>query len=196
MTTKELNKYITEAYGRLLDFAAYHCEKQHLKGLEYDLLNCVLTNLLSRARDQEAYLQKLMGMLSIQMEEWTELDYYLLKTIKFNAQSDTAPFKRQYDLYKSAGTFVDVDFQVLNILDDYDESVENEQDLQEKERRFKEACDIYGLSDKARDIFRWKFIEGNKLSQWPGEENSKTLYRIYNGVLELVKDKLSGNSLF
>lgn len=196
MANQIINTYITEAYGRLLDFSKYHCEQQHLYGLEYDLLNCVLTNILSRGEKQEAYNQKLLDMLAIKRDKWTELDFYILRTIKFNAQSDTAPFKRQYDLYKPAGTYADVDFQRLDVIDDRDENIEKEQDLQEKEKRFKEACEVFGLSEKARAIFRWKFIEGNSLSEYPYEEDRKSLYAIYNGVLQLVKDKLNGYSLF
>lgn len=196
MSNQTINKYISEAYDRLLDFSRYHSEQQRLYGLEYDLLNCVLTNILSRAEKQEAYNQKLVDMLAIKKDKWTELDFYILRTIKFNAQSDTAPFKRQYGLYKPVGTFADVDFQRLDVIDDRDENIEKEKDLQEKERRFKDACDVYGLSDKARDIFRWKFIEGNSLSEYPYEEDRKTLYAIYNGVLQLVKDKLEGRLLF
>ena len=55
---------------------------------------------------------------------------------------------------------------------------------------------LYGLSDKARAIFRWKFIEGNSLSDYPYKEDRKNLYAIYNGVLQLVKDKLEGRLLF
>lgn len=196
MTNQIINKYISEAYGRLLDFCKFHCEQQHLYGLEYDLLNCVLTNILSRADKQETYNLKLLDMLSIKKGKWTELDFYILRTIKFNAQSDTAPFKRQYDLYKPAGTYADVDFQLLDVIDDLDDNIEKEKDLQDKELRFKDACDVYGLSDKARNIFRWKFIEGNSLSDYPYEKDKRILYAIYNGVLQLVKDKLNGYSLF
>lgn len=196
MANQIINKYISEAYNRLLDFCKYHCEQQHLYGLEYDLLNCVLTNILSRAEKQEVYNQKLLDMLAIKKDKWTELDFYILRTIKFNAQSDTAPFKRQYDLYKPAGTYTDVDFQRLDVIDDRDENIEKEKDLQEKEARFKDACELYGLSDKARAIFRWKFIEGNSLSEYPYESDRKNLYAIYNGVLQLVKDKLEGRLLF
>lgn len=196
MTSEKLNIYISEAYNRLLDFANYHCERQRLYGLEYDLLNHVLMRILERMEKQEGYRNKVHQMLESKKGDWTEFDFHILSIIKFNAESDTAPFKREYDLYKPVGTYPDVDFQRLDIIDDHEEIIEKEKDLQEKERRFKEACEVYGLSEKAKAVFRWKFIDGNNLSDWPYEEDSKKLYAIYNGVLQLVKDKINGYSLF
>lgn len=198
MQDKELEKYITKAYARLLDYSLFHCKQQGFNGLEYDLLNNVLTGILDRASRQEEYMQKLLDMLHTQREKWNELDYYVLKTIKFNAQSDTAPFKRKYDLYKPTGTFPDVDLQRLDIIDDKEENDEKESDMQDKEARFKAACDVYGLSDKAKSIFEWKFQQRNSLSDYPLEEGESivNIYRIYKGVMEIIMDRLNGRVLF
>lgn len=196
MAIETINKYISEAYSRLLDYATFHAEKQRLYGLGDDLLNHVLVGILERIDRQEPYQERVIEMLNSKKGKWTELDFHVLSIIKFNAESDTAPFKRHYDLYKPAGTYTDVDFSLLDIADDREENLENEKKLQEREQRFKDACDIYGLSPKAMDIFRWKFIEGNHLSDYPHNKDRKDLYATYNGVLKLVKDKLNGNSLF
>ncbi|MBS5798106.1 MAG: hypothetical protein KH100_15780 [Dysgonomonas mossii] len=52
------------------------------------------------------------------------------------------------------------------------------------------------LSRRAKRVFSWKFFEGNSFSEWEGTEDKKDLYDIYNGVLELIKNKLEGRELF
>lgn len=199
MATDIINKYISETYSRLLDNCIFLCSKVYfMHGLEYDLLNDSLADFPDRVERDDNFREKVEGMLSRKNKnnEFSELDNYILSIIKMNVYSKTARFRQKYGLeVQEPGTYIDVDFQRLNIIDERDDNLEREQELQEKERRFKEACDIYGLSQRAQDIFRWKFIDRNPLSDYPYNGNKRKVYDIYNKTLQLVKDKIAGSLL-
>lgn len=42
--------------------------------------------------------------------------------------------------------------------------------------------DQLGLSEKAKRIFAWKFFAGESFADWPGAENRKELYEVYQKV--------------
>lgn len=55
--------------------------------------------------------------------------------------------------------------------------------------------EIY-LSDKAIEIFSFKFFRGLDFSEWTGCESRHHLGRIYNNVIDLLQQKIDGNMLF
>lgn len=85
MASEALNKYIEKRYDRWLDYAKYICSLSSMSGEEIDVLNKVLITILEKA-DAETD-----RMLETKRGKYTELDYYIIGSIKLNATSDTAP---------------------------------------------------------------------------------------------------------
>lgn len=56
--------------------------------------------------------------------------------------------------------------------------------------------DQLGLSEKAKRIFAWKFFAGESFADWPGPENRKELYEVYQKVFNAILDQKKGMLLF
>lgn len=56
--------------------------------------------------------------------------------------------------------------------------------------------DQLGLSEKAKRIFAWKFFAGESFADWPGAENRKELYEVYQKVFNAILDQKKGMLLF
>ena len=56
--------------------------------------------------------------------------------------------------------------------------------------------DQLGLSEKAKSIFAWKFFAGESFADWPGAENRKELYEVYQKVFNAILDQKKGMLLF
>lgn len=56
--------------------------------------------------------------------------------------------------------------------------------------------DQLGLSEKAKRIFAWKFFAGESFADWPGAENGKELYEVYQKVFNAILDQKKGMLLF
>lgn len=60
----------------------------------------------------------------------------------------------------------------------------------------RKTLDSLLLSEKAKEIFLFKFFQGENLTDWPGDEDIKYLQYTYNQVLELMRNKINGGMLF
>lgn len=107
-----------------------------MHGLESDLLNDFLAEFLDRVERDDNFREKVEVMLSRKNinNEFSELDNYILSIIKMNVYSKTARFSQKYGLeVQEPGTYIDVDYQRLNIIDERDDNLVREQELHEKE---------------------------------------------------------------
>ena len=190
MANEVLNKYITNAYERWLDYSIYHCSHQGMNGEAIDVLNEVLAMLIEKCTTNEAYI---IQLYESKKGQYRELDFFVLQMIKLNIISPTSPYRHKY---KSIPVDTNVDFQSLDLIDEADNESDKAGEVFDKMQKVRNVFDSLRLSDKARRIFSWKFFEGNNFSEWEGAENKKDLYAIYNKVLKLIKNKLNGNSLF
>lgn len=189
MASENVNKYIEKRYDRWLDYAKYICSLSSMSGEEIDVLNEVLITILEKA-DAETD-----RMLETKRGKYTELDYYIIGSIKLNATSDTAPYRHKY---KSLPIDDNVEWCRLNIVDRDEGEGEGENKEQYVLGRFREVREIIkslGLSEKATKIFTWKFFAGESFSDWPGKESKKELYAVYKKTLKAVIDKKNGKLL-
>jgi hypothetical protein len=189
MQNKELEKYITKAYARLLDYSTYHCSRQGLVGEEVDVLNEVMADLMKK---EESYLLELMHR---KKNGYTELDFLILDMIKTYTMSDTAPYRHRYRNRIQVDDNVK-DLSRLDLIDEEYQDVDHNAEILEQMRMVREIVAALELSEKAYRIFSWKFFEGEAFSEWPGDEDKAYLYEVYNKVLEMVKDRIKGEVLF
>jgi hypothetical protein len=189
MATEEINKYIQKRYDRWLDYASYHCSCAGIGDEAIDVLNEVLLDLLQKDD------VKLLGMLNKKSGQYTELDYFILRMIKLNATSNTAPYRHKY---KPIPVDENVNFADIELEDtEYDDAYERRQDeILEQMNKVRKILKSSFLEPRMRLIFEWRFLHGFKYVDWPGEESEKQLFDIYYKIIDSIKQELSGISLF
>lgn len=190
MANQIINKYISERYDRWLDYAHYHCSHANMEDEAIDVLNEVLAMLIEKCESNESHILKLYDS---KKGQYRELDFFILQMIKLNIQSPTSPYRHKY---KPIPVDENVDFQRMDIIDEEDPEQDRSGDILQKMQKVRGIFDNLQLSKKAKRVFSWKFFEGNSFSEWVGTEDKKDLYDIYNGVLELIKNKLNNRELF
>lgn len=189
MNNKELESYINKAYNRFLDYSTYHCSMQGMQGEEVDVLNEVFIDILKK---DEGYL---LDLLSRKKNGYTELDFFILDMIKTYTMSDTAPYRWKYRNKIQIDDNLK-DLSRLDIADQEGEEVDNKIIIFNKMKKVRDALDSLGLSERAYQIFVYKFFSGESFSEWKGSETKVYLYEVYNKVLEMVKERVNGRGLF
>lgn len=187
MAKEEINKYIQKRYDRWLDYASYHCSCAGIGDEAIDVLNEVLLDLLQKPE------VKLIGLLHKRSEQYTELDYFVLRMIKLNATSPTSPYRHRY---KPIPVDANVDYSRLDVEDLSDEEYDRSADILEKTNQVREILFRLNLSEKARKVFEYRFFHGEMFCDWPGSESEKELFDTYYKVISLIKEKLNGKTLF
>lgn len=182
--------YISQRYDRWLDYSLYHCSHQGMTDEAIDVLNEVLAMLLEKYKDNEAYIVQLYER---KKGQYRELDFFVLQMIKLNIQSPTSPYRHRY---KTPPIDENADLSYMDILDENDDEPDRVGEILDKVHQVREIVDNLMLSDKAKAIFYHRFFDGESFAEWDGEEDVKYLYDTYNGVLELIKDKLNKRELF
>lgn len=183
----EVNKYISKRYDRWHDYSAYHCSCADIPEEATDVLNEVLCDLLQKSPG------KLTSLLNKKSGQYTELDYFVLRMIKLNATSNTSPYRHRY---KPLPVDANVDYNHLDLVDEDDEDYDRPADILEKTNKVREIFAELNLSDTARKVFEYRFFHGEMFCDWPGPESEKELFDCYYKVVNLIKEKLNGNSLF
>ena len=115
MASEALNKYIEKRYDRWLDHANYCCKISGLSSEGQDVLNEVLAGICENLSD------KIERMMEKKSGAYTELDWYIMRSIRLNATSDTAPYRHKY---KPIPVDENVDWRRLNIIDEPDDSID------------------------------------------------------------------------
>lgn len=176
---KNIREYINQAYRRWLDYATYHAERARLHGQGQDLLHTVLESLLKK---NPGFLEQLF---SKKKGIYTELDYYVLRMIKLNATSKTSPYR-----HKNKGLPIDSnkDPWRMDILDEDPEGEIYSERILHLMRRSREVLANLDISPGEREIFIWKFYGAQSLKSWPGPESYSAVCKIYNQVLDLMKE--------
>lgn len=186
VTIEEVRKYIGKRYERWLDYSTYHCAQQKMAGEEVDLLNEVLINLLEKPEE------KLIELYSKKSKEYTELDFFILRMIKLNATSDTAPYRHRY---KQIPTNENVHFSQLNVEDEeYEEDDRPAEILKQKQLVYDIVDKRLDLTYEQRDMFYFKF-EGGDFSEWYGHEEYKQFQDNYYKVRNKIKDEIQKDKI-
>lgn len=187
MASEALNSYIEKRYDRWLDYSTYHCGLAGMDGEAVDVLNEVLCMLLQK--DQEVIAR----LMEAKQGQYTELDFYILQMIKLNITSDTSPYRHKY---KTVPVDDNVDYRRLNVIDEPDETADRSEYICDRFREVRDIVTSLGLSERAQQIFTWKFFAGESFADWPGSESKKELYDVYKRIFRIVLDKKHGRLLF
>lgn len=190
MVIQTINKYISERYERWLDYSRYHCTHAAMDNEAIDVLNEVLIMLIEKCKTES---DRILKLYNSKKGQYRELDFFVLQMIKLNIQSPTSPYRHKY---KAIPVDANVDFQRLDLIDEEDSEQDRAGEILDQVQKVRDVFDNLQLSEKAKRVFSWKFFEGNRFSEWEGLEDKKDLYDIYNGVLELIKNKLNNRELF
>lgn len=187
MASEALNKYIEKRYDRWLDHANYCCKISGLSSEGQDVLNEVLAGICENPSD------KIERMMEKKSGAYTELDWYIMRSIRLNATSDTAPYRHKY---KTIPVDDNVDWRRLNIIDNQEEEPDKNEYIRDRLQEVREILDSLEISESAIRIFTWKFFAGESFADWPGPESKKELYEIYKRVFKAILDKKDGKLLF
>lgn len=187
MASIAVNNYISQRYERWLDYSLYHCGLAGIADEATDVLNEVLYSLLQK-KDQ-----LLDELLDAKKNGYTELDFFILKMIKLNASSPTSQYRSRY---KPLPSNENVDYTRLDIEDIPDESEDKNAIVLERLHQVREAFESLDLGTLAANVFEFHFFQDGNFSEWEGPETLKQLYEIYNGVQELIRKKIAGESIF
>ena len=186
MAKEEINKYITGAYYRLLDYSNYWCSQAGIPDDGVDVLNEVLLSTLQKSDEFLLYL------LNRKKGKYCELDFYILKSIRLSATSPTSQYRHRY-----RGLPVDwnVDYTRLDIEDIKDEDHDRPGEVLEKMNKVREIVEGLNLSDYAKKVFMWR-MSGEGWEDWPGDETNKELFDVFYKIRDMVCEKLNGKTIF
>lgn len=180
----ELSQYIKDNYRKFLDYAKFHADKNNLSGMGEELLQFVLEIVFA-----DIDRPKVEKLLNTRYGNYNELHTYILGMIKINAFSPRSDFRRK--ILNRLPIDHKVNFRRLDIecsdYSDYDYA----SDVLTKFERIRIELDKADIPDLAKDIFRWKFICGNQISEWPGMEPKSKLYKMYNVAVAAIKEKVN-----
>lgn len=179
----EVNRYIERRYGRWLDYSKYHCSLADIPDEAADVLNEVILSLLEKDE------KKILKMYNSTKDGHRELDFFVLRMIKLNAHSPTSPYQNKY---KKRPFGSDIEFSRLNIPDEHYEDDDKPARILAQYNLVREVFENLNIPAKERRIFHHRFFMGLSFSCWEGAESKNELYRAYNRVLILIKQKIAG----
>lgn len=176
----EIRNYINERYDRWLDYSTYHCNRSGLKGHDVDLLNEVLISLLEKPKSQ---LMKLYEKKK--PNGYRDIDYFVLRMIKLNATSKTAPYRWKN---KPVPYDENTDYSELEIEDIQDNDEDRAGNILDKMNIVREALeDIEPHSDPLDiEAFYFRHFDGEPGRLWK-EGSDKDFYKRANKTLEDIK---------
>ena len=89
-----------------------------------------------------------------------------------------------------------VDYSRLDIEDISDDSEDRNAEILNRLHLVRDTFENLELGDLAAQVFEFHFFQDGNFSEWEGPETLKQLYEIYNGVQELIRKKIAGESIF
>ncbi|WP_294591592.1 hypothetical protein [uncultured Bacteroides sp.] len=187
MASAAVNNYISKRYERWFDYSLYHCGLAGIPDEAYDVLNEVLCSLLQK---NDRLLDKLF---ETKKNGYTELDFFVLRMIKLNASSPTSQYRSRY---KPLPADENVDYTQLDVEDVLDEAEDKNNAVLERLHQVRTVFESLDLGELAARVFEFRFFQDENFSDWEGPETLKQLYEVYNGVQELIRKKIAGESIF
>ncbi|MGD9931767.1 MAG: hypothetical protein AB7U05_17235 [Mangrovibacterium sp.] len=189
MESLTLNNYFEKNYKKLLDYANFHADKNGLTGMGEDILSFVLEIVLANM-DRNRVLR----LLQSKYGNYNELHTYIMGMIKINAYSSRSDFRRK--ILSNAKLDYSVNVGRLKIMDvTHDPEQDLAGDIFARIQRVRNELEALEVSDLEKDVFKFKFFYGHNLSEWDGPEPKSKVYKIYNRVIDILKDRIVPNQL-
>lgn len=177
----EINDYITKRYRNWLDSAKYRCKMAGIPDEAEDVLQEVVCSLLQKDN------ALLVGMLNRKKDNYTELDWFVIRMIELNATSPTSPYRHKT---RRGNIDRDVDFQRLEIEDISDDETDKAGRILTQMDQVRLVYESMQLSESSKRIFEYRFFHHEDFADWPGKESQKFLYDTYNRIILIIKAKI------
>lgn len=174
----EIEQYITMRYDRWLDYASYHCMLAGIPDEAIDLLNEIMLMLLAKPH------QELERLYQAKKKQYRELDFFVLRMIKLNATSETAPYKSRY---KHLPADANTDYTKLDIVDEPDNDIDQATLVLRYLRIVRFIFDRLELSQFDRAVFEFRFFQDGQFKDWPKNDTLKNLYSSYSYTRAVIQ---------
>ena len=181
MANQDINNYITKRYDNWLDSAKFRCRLAGIPDEAVDVLQEVVCALLQK---EDAVLA---GMLSRKKDNYTELDWFVIRMIELNATSPTSPYRHKT---RRGNIDPDVDFQRLEIIDMNEEEEDASGRILSQIQTVRRIYETLEISESSRRIFEYRFFQHEDFADWPGKESPKYLYDTFNRIISIIKAKI------
>ena len=110
-----------------------------------------------------------------------------------NVTSMTFPYRHRY---RNLPIDYNIEYSRIEIEDFIEEDDDKPGEIVEKTRIVRDIFKSLVISEYAKNVFMWRFFCGEKFSEWPRTETEKELFNCYYKVVNLIKEKLNGETLF
>ena len=168
----EIEKYIKKRYDRWLDYSSFHTEQAGLQDQAVDVLNEVLLSLLKKDEDS------LLKLLHSRKEQYCELDFFVLRLIKMNATSNTAPYR-----FKNRNRLpidINVDYSRLEIVDLKEPEIDKSHEILEKLKTLCKIVERFDMNKIEKEVFNHVFVMQEPISTYNKCDNiKKQQYKSY-----------------
>lgn len=154
-----IEKHIAENYKKWLDYARFFSQQGGIKDEAEDVLQEVIIMVMAKGEPFILKLIKKAGQKSCK----TQLDAYVLRLLKMNAISDTAPYRNRYKIkYNTVLKDTNVEPSKLDLIDEDYANIPSAKERQlEQFRQVREAFEAIRKDCDPFDamIFEARFIE-------------------------------------
>ena len=178
MKNKIVNEHIQNMYSNWLKKSKGYCYKYGLKGQASDLLQEILSDILSKNPE------KLSELTENEANNYEDLDHYILKMLWTNARSDSAPYRQRY--VKPA---LHIDYNV----DPFDLEIIDESYTDESYQNILEIYHHLDITAQEKKIFEFYYLEHKQIKHWPGPEHQNKVYKICRSVIDKIKNEVKKN---
>jgi hypothetical protein len=184
-TIEEVKQYMNGRYSHWLDYAKYHCARAGIADEAYDVLNEVLCAYLSYPHD------RLTELCNERKDGLRRLDWSILSAIGTSVWKATSGYQCRYHREKYIAKYhgLPITFESdehLSGMEDSDESSARQKKEDDMYRRFDSFCKKLNIDRLSRRIFRFRFFEHRKWTDWEGKESRYILTKLYTRTREAV----------
>lgn len=191
-----IEKHIAENYKKWLDYARFFSQQGGIPDEAEDVLQEVIIMVLAKG---EPFILKLLKKPA-QKSCKTQLDAYVLRLLKMNAVSNTAPYKNRYKVrYNTELKDSNVDLSRFDLIDEDYEDVPSIKELQlEQFRQVREVFDVIRKDCDPYDamIFEARFFDNIDMVEIAHDLGIKVQkgYNCLNRILMAIKTYITTGS--
>jgi hypothetical protein len=151
----KLRDYINERYPRWLEYSHYQCIKYNIEDQFGDVLNYVLEDNITKEMKnaEELFAVKVIHRTKagkVTYEEITQLDTYILKSIKFSIIYKSSSYQLRNMHFKR-----DSNVDICKVSIPYKTEIDEKLDIEEKMKRVQEMLYRIGVCDRNIRVFNW-----------------------------------------
>lgn len=183
---KNLENFIAEKRETWVRYARTWCQYVISRDEAEDVVQEVICMLLYQSKKNDKFIR----MMNKPRNNQTELDYYVIKTIRNNCQSSNASYYRKY--HKSPATEkpgeILPEWNAFDPWEKYEEQCETTPE--EKVKIIRTIFDGIHFSEYHRKIFIFHFFEHHSFKDWKGPETTRKLDKIYYEMKKVLVKKI------